>query len=105
MFGALYQKHLKALCDSAGATEERQKWLLTAYELLGRTIRNRDAHGYVPNVRGDHFELVSDLFIPCFDLLVSWLPDGPATVNKWREPNEARMFIRRRLRSLGGGAN
>jgi len=61
------------------------------YQLLARTIRNRDAHAYVPNVRDDHYSLVPDLFSECFNLLTSWLPGGAATLTSWR--GSARQFV------------
>ena len=82
---------LKRLCSAVKATHDQQELLLASYELLARTIRNRDAHAYVPNVRDYHFSLVPDLFAGCFNLLVSWLPGGPGTLNSWR--SEARDFI------------
>jgi hypothetical protein len=65
--------------------------LLVAYDFLRTTIRNRDAHAYVPNVRDDHFGLVKSLFLPPFDLLVSWLPGGRPQLVAWR--SQAREFI------------
>ncbi len=82
---------LKQLCNIVKATRDQQELLLAAYELLARTIRNRDAHAYVPNVRDDQFSLVPDLFAQCFNLLVSWLPGGPGILNDWRR--EAEGFI------------
>jgi hypothetical protein len=57
--------------------------LLAAYQLLAGTIRNRDAHAYIKDVRDDHFHLVSELFVPCFNLMVSWLPEGSGTLSEW----------------------
>ena len=82
---------LKQLCSKVGATAAEKDRLLAAYELLARTIRNRDAHAYVAKVRDAHFPLVPELFADCFNLLVGWLPGGPATLNSWRD--EARSFI------------
>ena len=45
---------LESLCEKVKATHSDKELLLAAYTLLGRTIRNRDAHAYVPNVRDDH---------------------------------------------------
>lgn len=61
----------------ARAAQSDQYLILAAYSILADTIRNRDAHAYVPNVRDSHFSLVSPLFIKCFNILVSWLPDSP----------------------------
>jgi hypothetical protein len=78
---------LRRLCRTAGAQPDQQTKLLAAYEFLAVTIRNRDAHAYVPNVRDAHHFLVADLFADCFNFLVSWLlPDGAVTLNEWNEP-------------------
>ena len=63
--------------DEVGATKEQANLLLAAYSLLASTIRNRDTHAYIPNVRDHHLSLVNDLFAGCFNLLVSWLPGAP----------------------------
>ena len=81
---------LSRLCAAVNAPQE-QELLLATYALLARTIRNRDAHAYVPNVRDDHFSLVPELFARCFNRLVSWLPGGPTTLNCWNA--EAQQFI------------
>lgn len=75
---------LVRLCEAVSATATEKDLLLATYELLKRSIRNRDAHAYVPNVRDAHYELVPALFSRCFNLLVSWLPDGAPTLNGWR---------------------
>ena len=82
---------LQRLCLSVKATPDQQELLFAAYKFLAKTIRNRDAHAYVPNVRDYHFSLVPDLFAGCFNLLASWLPGGPRTLTNWRD--EARQFI------------
>lgn len=82
---------LSRLCTESGATTDQRELLLSAYELLSRTIRNRDVHAYVPNVRDLHHSVVPEVFCPCFNLLVSWLPDGPSILNVWRA--EAASFI------------
>jgi hypothetical protein len=76
------QGKLKELCLKANASPKDQERLLAAYDLL-RSIRNRDAHAYVPNVRNSHFGLVPDLFTDCFNLLLSWLPEGKQILNNW----------------------
>ena len=73
---------LKRLCTAVGANNDQQELLLSSYECLGK-LRNRDVHAYVPNVRDSHFGWVRDRFIPCFNLLISWLPEGPHTLNTW----------------------
>jgi hypothetical protein len=65
--------------------------MYAAYELLHKSIRNRDVHAYVPRVRDSHHHLVPELFSGCFNLLVSWIPDGGATrLNRWLA--EAKAF-------------
>ena len=81
------------LCEKVLARDDQREMLLAAYKLLAATIRNRDSHAYVPNVRDGHFLLVPDLFTRCFNLLVSWIPDGPAVINCWRDRDEALQFI------------
>lgn len=66
-------------------TQSEERIVKAAYRLLARTIRNRDAHAYVPNVRDEHFWLVPKLFEDCFNLLVSWLPGGRQVLNCWLE--------------------
>jgi len=80
-----YLGKLKDLCTKVKATPQEEKKLLAAYDLL-RSIRNRDAHAYVPNVRDSHFWLVPKLFSGCFNLLVSWIPDGKEALNDWIDP-------------------
>jgi len=67
------------------ATEDEENLILASYDLLRETIRNRDAHAYVPNVRDAHVNLVSELFTDCFNIFVKWLPGGADAINKWRE--------------------
>jgi hypothetical protein len=59
--------------------------------LLARSIRNRDAHAYVPNVRDQHQSLVPVLFTDVFNLLISWVDGGMEAVERWRE--QAGSFI------------
>lgn len=83
--------YLGKLCGVKNASQKEEDLLFAAYSLLGKTIRNRDAHAYVPNVRESHFDLVSRLFVGCFNLLVSWLPGGPEVFSMWRQ--EAQQFL------------
>lgn len=89
--GNLYNRHLKSLCRNVDAPIPATDRLLKAYELLGRTIRNRDAHAYIPNIRGSHFDLVKNLFIPCLNDLISWTKLDRLELNRWRK--EAQQFI------------
>ena len=82
---------LTKLCTTVSADAGDKDLLLAGYKLLQKSIRNRDAHAYVPNVRDWHFDLVPELFTRCFNILTSWLPDGPSTLNQWR--SHARQFV------------
>jgi hypothetical protein len=86
-FGTLkdLKPHLVRLSEAANADKPERELLLAAFQFLATTIRNRDAHAYVKGVRDDHFHLVAELFVPCFNLMVSWLPDGPGTLSKWMD--------------------
>ena len=66
--GGLFEK-----VPAAGTAEKKS--VRTTYGRLMK-IRNRDVHAYWPNVRDDDFDLVAEFFIPCFNLLMSWLPPG-----------------------------
>lgn len=81
---------LSRLCTEVSATDEQKELLLASYDLLRKTIRNRDAHAYVANVRDLHHSLVPEIFCQCFNLLADWLPGGPIIINKWR--SEATSF-------------
>jgi len=52
---------------------------------LAKSIRNRDAHAYVTNVRKEHFWLVEELFVPSFNILTSWIPEGASQIGTWRK--------------------
>jgi hypothetical protein len=76
---------LEQLARKFHAQPEETHLLLGAYTVLGSTIRNRDAHAYVPNVRASHFWLVDDLFMPALNLLIEWIPKGEGQlVNEWQ---------------------
>ena len=87
----LYKAHLKSLCNNLKASIPQRNRLLAAYELLGRTIRNRDAHAYVPKVRAEHFDLVKDLFIPSINDLLSWIQLSAGELNAWSK--DGQQFI------------
>jgi hypothetical protein len=82
---------LPRLFETVGASETEKDLLTASYELLRRSIRNRDAHAYGPNVRDSHYSLVPQLFSDCFNVLASWLPNGPTTLSQWRA--DAKQFI------------
>ncbi len=81
---------LPRLFDKVNAKQSDRDLILAAYDILAKTIRNRDAHAYVPNVRNHHFSLVSQLFTGCFNILVSWLPGGSGALEVWKQ--EAQKF-------------
>jgi hypothetical protein len=83
--GDLQNGPLKELCNAANASAQDQQWVLATYDLLGKSIRNRDAHAYVPNVRDSHFNLVDGIFTPCLNLLVSWIPCEKSVINDWMD--------------------
>jgi hypothetical protein len=73
MSGGDFNRGLKKLCEKYHLQDERFL-VLSSYKLLRETIRNRDAHAYIENERQRHFYLVPQLFVPCFNILVSLLP-------------------------------
>ena len=91
--GNLYNLHLRSLCQKVGAAQDERTRILAAYELLGKTIRNRDAHAYVPKKRASHFYLVHELFIQCLNDLIRWTQLPAGELNKWR--TEAKEYIDR----------
>jgi hypothetical protein len=48
--------------------------IFAAYDLLRGSIRNRDAHAYVPNVRNAHQPLREALLLPALNVLTKWMP-------------------------------
>jgi hypothetical protein len=82
---------LSRLCSTVNATAPEKDLIFAAYDLLRKSIRNRDAHAYVAKVRGSHFGLVPEMFTRCFNILASWLPGGPSTLTRWRA--DAKEFI------------
>lgn len=70
------KSRLDQLFEKVRAETEQQKVVLDTYKLLAKNIRNRDVHAYVPNVRNNDFNLISERFVPCFNLMMSWLPHG-----------------------------
>jgi hypothetical protein len=48
---------LKRLAHAVSEKEAERAQVIAAFGLLTHTIRNRDAHAYVPNVRDGHFRL------------------------------------------------
>jgi hypothetical protein len=89
-FGDL-QNALKQLCAVVHVEKDQQQAILKGYQRLGSEIRNRDAHAYMPNVRDAHFDIVRDQCVSSFNLLISWLPEGPHEINKWCD--DAAQFI------------
>lgn len=77
--------HFERLVQKTKARADEKKLLFASYRLLTMTIRNRDAHAYVPNVRNSHFWMVQDVFVPALNLLVKWIPNGGGQrVADWR---------------------
>jgi hypothetical protein len=65
------QLGLKHLCGRHQSESAQGKSLRAAFLLLGESVRNRDAHAYVPDVRIGHFHLLR-LFAPAFNTLLRW---------------------------------
>jgi hypothetical protein len=85
---------LESLSARKSATAQEADLVFAVYELLGKTIRNRDAHAYVPNVRNSHHHLVSGLFVEALNILACWLPGGANVLNEWTKPDIALAFIK-----------
>lgn len=77
------------LFRKVNASEDEENLILASYDLLRETIRNRDAHAYVPDVRDAHINLVSELYTDCFNIFIKWIPGGADVLNKWRENPDA----------------
>ncbi len=69
--------YLDQLCKVVSATPTDRNTVLAAYTFLQKSVRNRDAHAYVQNVREAQFGLVQELFVRSFNLLLSWRPRNP----------------------------
>ncbi|AIV65731.1 hypothetical protein [Burkholderia pseudomallei] len=74
------------------ALESEADIIYSAYDVLRSSIRNRDTHAYVPNVRENHRYLVEGLFLPAFNLVLKWMPD----------PNAIAEMINRKTRNSHG---
>ena len=74
---------LDKLLNACNATDCQRNQVKASYLLLQKSIRNRDAHGYVRNVRDSHYHLVPNLFSECFNTTAEWLPHGRCSVTKW----------------------
>lgn len=74
---------LPKLLDTCEVASPEKDLVLATYDLLAKSIRNRDAHAYVPDVRDSHFYLVKELFARSLTILAKCLPDGPTTLNAW----------------------
>jgi hypothetical protein len=64
--GTLAELPLKKLLANVSGEEQHR----AAFELLRDSMRNRDAHQYVPNVRAAHFQAVPRLFIPALNAVI-----------------------------------
>jgi len=83
--GALKRLCLAVKASGQEVSQQEEQRLLAAYILLTKSIRNRDAHAYIRNVRDQHFSLVPELFTDVFNLLASWLPGGRKALDAWRK--------------------
>jgi hypothetical protein len=82
---------LDRLMTAGNAAPGEREVVRAACHLLAKSIRNRDAHGYVPNVRDSHHNLVPELFARCLNITAKWLPGGPDILNAWMA--ESKQFI------------
>ena len=79
---------LRRLCNSIGVSSADADLLVAAYTLLAKSIRNRDAHAYVPHVRDQHLSLVPELFVDCFNLLIAPMRQGTNPISRWKDDAE-----------------
>jgi hypothetical protein len=75
---------LQDLCGKP-LSEQDCDLVRAAFLLLKQSIRNRDAHAFVPYQRQNHFWLVSELFVKSFNILARLIPGGATEVEDWRE--------------------
>lgn len=75
---------LDMLCDAVAADQQSRELVWSSMKLLQSSIRNRDAHAYVPHTRDDHYHLVPEVFCVCLNLIAGWLPGGPACLTEWK---------------------
>ena len=54
---------------------DKEVFVTAAYELLRDSIRNRDTHAYIPNVRSKHGWLANGVFMKAFNILLGYLSD------------------------------
>ena len=62
------------------ASEEA--YVITAFEILRDTIRNRDTHAYVENVRDSHYHLVNEIFLNAFNICLSYMGNSRQEISK-----------------------
>jgi len=82
---------LELLCRKVKTSNSQTAIVRASFGLLQRSIRNRDAHAYVPNVRQGHHHMAYSCLTDALNLLVQWLPNGAGQVNSWR--SDAESFI------------
>ena len=80
--GDLTNKILKSLFLNSNGSQKNL--VISSYKLLGTTIRNRDAHAYVEDVRESHFYLVEKLFVPSFNILLNSVDGLSTKLSEWR---------------------
>lgn len=56
--------------------------VFAAYDLLRDTIRNRDAHAYVPNVRSAHQPLRQAVLLPALNAIAKWMPQDRTFISE-----------------------
>jgi hypothetical protein len=74
--------YLKKLFKIKKAEDKERHIVYASFEIMRCRIRNRDAHGYVENVRAAHHFLIPELFVKSIEILVGWIPDGSDLISK-----------------------
>jgi len=78
-----HRSPIEQFFDVAVNTKMDQDIIFSAFNLLMRSIRNRDIHAYIPNVRDNHNYLVPELFCRCFNIIKECVPGGGCKLNYW----------------------
>ena len=88
--GLLYHKKqqpppIEIFFSKAIKDKKDQDIVYSSFNLLMRSIRNRDIHAYVPNVRDDHNYLVPELFCRSLNIIKECIPGGGGELNYWMQ--------------------
>ena len=77
--------------DLAAAFDAEMRLAYAGLNLLRDSIRNRDAHAYIPNVRNGNFALIRPLYLPALNIVLSWVPEdhrGEDLTRRIRDPRD-----------------